>query len=316
MKLFITLLAAICLLPGMVSALTADDLVKLSRGLTPEVAQRAIDALGCAADSAEAIDKLIVVDMSLASRSKRLWAFDVADPHAPRLVLSSRVAHGSGSDRTASGVPTAFSDTPDSHMTSLGLYRVAERYHGRNGVSRRLDGLFRGFNSNARARAVVMHPSDYVSGMRVGRSQGCPAVSHETMAALERAGLSNAVLWIDAPDRGLMAAVEDCARKREARIAAKKSDDARPGLVRNNTLAYETGQVQIYSIPDFLAAAVQIEQLADANLVWADPSWVLPVDRLLAVIEARSDEGPTDPFTVPFRMSPASVWTPWIEWRS
>lgn len=46
MKLFITLLAAICLLPGMVSALTADDLVKLSRGLTPEVAQRAIDALG------------------------------------------------------------------------------------------------------------------------------------------------------------------------------------------------------------------------------------------------------------------------------
>ena len=60
--------------------------------------------------------------------------------------------------------------------------RTAETYNGDNGYSMRLDGMEQGFNSNVRARAIVMHGSDYVNGMRasngtmMGRSYGCPAV--------------------------------------------------------------------------------------------------------------------------------------------
>lgn len=192
------------------------DTVALSAtGLAPQVAQRALDALQCAQSPGKTPNKLIVVDMSLPSRQKRLWAFDLAK-NEPRLILASRVAHGSGSDPDGDGIANRFSNVPNSNMTSLGLYRIAEAYEGKNGWSRRLDGLLARFNSKARERAVVMHPSNYVSPGHVGRSQGCPAVSHETMTALEKAGLSDAVLWIDGPDQALAATVQQCAvRHRE-----------------------------------------------------------------------------------------------------
>ena len=59
---------------------------------------------------------------------------------------------------------------------------TAETYSGDNGYSMRLDGLEKGFNNNVRARAVVMHGSQYVNaeralnGTMMGRSFGCPAV--------------------------------------------------------------------------------------------------------------------------------------------
>jgi hypothetical protein len=68
----------------------------------------------------------------------------------------------------------------------------------------------RGWNDKARERAVVIHSSNYVRPGAVGRSQGCPAVSQETLDALEKAGLGNALLWIDGHDQNLAKAVEHC----------------------------------------------------------------------------------------------------------
>lgn len=186
-----------------------------------DVARRAVEATWCAQDKGLTVSKLLVVDLAMNSREKRLWAFDVSEPGNPRLVHHDRVAHGIGSDRDGDGLADSFSNIQDSHQTSLGLYRVAEAYDGVNGGSRRLDGLFQGFNSNARNRAVVMHPSHYVGEDRVGRSQGCPAVSYETMELLEDAGLEKAVLWMDAPDEDLDAKVASCAEPVRQDLIAK-----------------------------------------------------------------------------------------------
>jgi hypothetical protein len=60
---------------------------------------------------------------------------------------------------------------------------------------------------------VVLHTSAYIQPDHVGRSWGCPAIRPQTMATLEKAGLSDAMLWIDAPDPALGEAVAACAHK-------------------------------------------------------------------------------------------------------
>lgn len=218
------------------AAVAAQRLIAAESSLTTPVAQRAMQAVLCAQDSGMTVETLLVVDMAAPAHQRRLWAFDLRKPGAPRLVLHDYVAHGSGSDPDGDGRAEQFSNRPNSHMTSLGLYRVAERYHGKNGWSRRLDGLFDRFNGRARERAVVMHPSTYVVPGRVGRSQGCPAVSEATMRALERAGLTNAVLWIDAPDSALAEEVATCSQQRRQALLAQalqamRAPDTRPAIV-------------------------------------------------------------------------------------
>jgi hypothetical protein len=74
-----------------------------------------------------------------------------------------------------------FSNQNGSNSSSLGIYRTLGEYIGNHGRSLRLEGL-EPTNSNALARAVVMHTADYVSENfirqtgRLGRSQGCFAV--------------------------------------------------------------------------------------------------------------------------------------------
>jgi hypothetical protein len=120
---------------------------------------------------------LTVIDYSKPSAEKRLWVYDL---NTRELLYEELVAHGQG---TGANMATKFSNLPDSHQTSLGLFVTDETYVGRNGYSLRLDGLDKGFNDRARARAIVMHGAPYVSPAfvkangRLGRSHGCPAVS-------------------------------------------------------------------------------------------------------------------------------------------
>ncbi len=119
-------------------------------------------------------DYLTVIDFSKHSGKKRFYVIDMNSGK----VDSYHTAHGSGGDPDHDGYANKFSNTPESKMSSLGLYMTAETYSGQHGHSLRLDGLS-STNSNARKRAIVVHGADYVdeNASKMGRSWGCPALS-------------------------------------------------------------------------------------------------------------------------------------------
>jgi len=120
---------------------------------------------------------ITIADLAIHSSKPRLWIIDLAQE---RVLLNTFVAHGRGS-----GVYEAktFSNRPNSNQSSLGFYLTGETYQGKHGRSLRLDGLERGYNTNARSRGIVLHGAWYVGANvlkgqnRMGVSQGCPAVA-------------------------------------------------------------------------------------------------------------------------------------------
>ena len=146
--------------------------------IDPTVFHLALRAASCAVRSGATVrpSTLTVIDYSKPSTDKRLWVFDLAS-HA--ILFQELVAHGQGS---GGNFATQFSDQPDTHQSSLGLFVTEDTYVGHNGYSLRLDGLDRGFNDHARERAIVIHGARYVSADiaratgRLGRSWGCPAL--------------------------------------------------------------------------------------------------------------------------------------------
>jgi hypothetical protein len=147
-------------------------------GIDPRVFSLALDAASCAVRSraVTAPATLTVIDYSKPSTEKRLWVYDLA---RRQVLYEELVAHGQGS---GANLATAFSNTPESRQSSLGLFVTEGTYIGQNGYSLRLNGLDRGFNDRARERAIVMHGAPYVSAGvassrgRLGRSWGCPAL--------------------------------------------------------------------------------------------------------------------------------------------
>lgn len=122
---------------------------------------------------------LTLIDFSLPSTDKRMWIINL---ETQKIELNTVVSHGRNSGML---VAEKFSNRPESYQSSLGFYMTAETYHGKHGYSLRLDGLEKGFNDQARNRAIVIHGADYareevakMSG-RLGRSLGCPAVPSE-----------------------------------------------------------------------------------------------------------------------------------------
>jgi hypothetical protein len=143
-----------------------------------DVFELALKASRCAiaAGAVRQPANLTIIDYSKASVEPRLWVLDL---QSRKLLYEELVSHGQGS---GGNFATRFSNVPDSHQTSIGLFVTDDTYVGRNGYSLRLDGLEKGFNDRARERAIVMHGAPYVNGAitrtlgRLGRSHGCPAV--------------------------------------------------------------------------------------------------------------------------------------------
>jgi hypothetical protein len=136
-----------------------------------------------------------VINFSQSSKTPRFYIIDMNSGS----VWPIHVAHGKNSDPDHDGFATSFSNTSGSNKSSLGFYRAAETYSGSHGLSLRLDGLS-STNSNARARAIVIHGASYVQEKTViqGRSWGCPAVDMnirtQVINALKGGSLIYAVL--------------------------------------------------------------------------------------------------------------------------
>lgn len=156
-------------------------LSQLAPAANPRVLRLAARSLACADPDAE---RLAVIDFSLPSSEPRLWVFDL---QRQQLLFEELVSHGQGS---GNAMAETFSNIPESHQSSIGLFRTMNSYRGRNGYSLRLEGLEAGVNDLAYQRAIVIHGADYVSEAfidqtgRLGRSHGCPAVRQEVAVPL------------------------------------------------------------------------------------------------------------------------------------
>ncbi len=122
-------------------------------------------------------EKIITIfDVTQHSSKKRLYVIDTENGN----VRAIHSAHGSNSDTDKNGYATSFSNANGSNQTSLGFMLTGETYYsGKNGLSLKLDGL-ESRNSRVRPRLVVIHGANYVNEntSSVGRSFGCPAISH------------------------------------------------------------------------------------------------------------------------------------------
>jgi len=137
---------------------------------------RGFDRLAAAGKvSADSI--LTIVDFSKHSLDRRMYIIDL---RRQTLLFQTVVAHGRNSGKAYAN---QFSNQPRSLQSSLGFYITRNTYQGGNGYSLLLDGCEKGFNDNARNRAIVLHGADYAEETLgntirgyLGRSFGCPAV--------------------------------------------------------------------------------------------------------------------------------------------
>src|SRR5262245_45603614 len=100
-----------------------------ARHLRKDVLQLALNATRCAVEDG-AVGRprtLTVIDYSRASTKPRLWVLDLV---TREVLFEELVAHGSGSGENFA---TRFSNDPDSHQSSLGLFVAEDAYTGKNG---------------------------------------------------------------------------------------------------------------------------------------------------------------------------------------
>ena len=155
--------AAIALSATCTTAYAANPLLlnKLSHAapeLNPQALKSALSAMQCAVNNgAKQARHLAVIDFSQPSTARRLWIFDLT---RKTLVLRDLVAHGK---QSGENFATSFSNTEGSNQSSLGLFSTQESYVGSHGYSLRMDGLEPGINDQARERAIVIQPANYVN---------------------------------------------------------------------------------------------------------------------------------------------------------
>ena len=164
-------------------------------------------------------DRLTIVDFSKPSTEKRMWVLDMKNN---KILYHAIVSHGRNSGDTYA---KKFSNIHGSFQSSLGFYKTAQPYQGSNGYSMVLEGLEKGINDQAKARAVVMHGADYCSEEfikrtgRLGRSYGCPALPRAINKKVIDDIKLGSILFIYAPDPSYLANSTSIKSLREEKIS-------------------------------------------------------------------------------------------------
>ena len=147
---------------------------------------------------------ITVMDFELSANQRRMWVLDL---EKNKIVVHDLVSHGRNSGEEYA---RSFSNQPESFKSSLGFYVTGMDYLGKNDYSLRLHGVEEGFNDNAFERGIVMHGADYVNSRyircnkRLGRSQGCPAVSQKINKWLINTIEGGSCLFIYYPDKNYL----------------------------------------------------------------------------------------------------------------
>jgi hypothetical protein len=150
-------------------------------------------------------DYCILIDMSLHSGKKRAYFYNLNNDS---IMATGMCSHGCGSNPW-SGTYTkdhpTFSNTPDSHCTSLGKYKTGKRGYSFWGihVNYLLFGL-ESTNNNALKREIVFHswediPAEEVFPDGIPEGWGCPAVSNNFMLRVDpilKNSKEPVLLWI------------------------------------------------------------------------------------------------------------------------
>lgn len=173
-----------------------------SARLRPEVRDRALAAMSRNIGKIKHRDLIGICDFDDPSAKPRFHLLDVASGKLD----SYLVAHGRGSDPSHTGWLKRFSNDFGSAASSSGAYVTAEEYVGQHGRSRRIDGLDH-TNSNARARAVVIHGAWYAERDmiaqhgKLGRSEGCFAFGEKDLATMMARLGPGRLIYADKVDR-------------------------------------------------------------------------------------------------------------------
>lgn len=188
--------------PKTLSGLTYDDLSGTKNQLDPGVFNLGLKAYSCASKRGYQTKPVFtIIDYSKPSSEPRMFVIDLAHK---KVKYQELVAHGKNSGDL---VPNRFSNTANSLESSIGLYKTAFTYYGKNGYSLRLQGLEEGYNTNAMSRAVVIHGADYVNQDlvqkygEIGRSWGCPAVSKQMLKPTINSIKGGTLVFAYYPDR-------------------------------------------------------------------------------------------------------------------
>jgi len=164
------------------AAVPAQPRVMVDPVLDPRMVARARAAFDRHRASLQNIDVVAIADFTKASSDPRFYLLDTNSGRVTRHL----VAHGRGSDPEHTGFLQRFSNQPGSEASSSGAYVTTEFYPGHYGRAMRVRGLDY-TNSNAESRAIVVHSAWYAepgvlaSMGRLGRSEGCFALSHASL---------------------------------------------------------------------------------------------------------------------------------------
>jgi len=182
--------------PDPLAPLPATPQLTVPAGINPQLLERAKAALN--SHQVWPRDTIGVVDFSLPSSDSRFHVVDLQNGK----VDSYRVAHGRGSDPDHSGFVEPFSNNFGSYASSNGTYVTGDYYDGKYGVSMKVRGLDWS-NYNAEPRAIVIHNAWYAEDDmislhgKLGRSEGCFAMSRENQYAVMRRLAGGRMIYAD-----------------------------------------------------------------------------------------------------------------------